>query len=914
MSRQLFTVHPDRPDSHRSIGEALSEASSGALIMVAPGRYDENLIISQVVTIAAEEGAGTVELVAVRGTTVTVTAEAVKLSGLTIRGHDDEPVVDVPRGQLALEGCEIRGAAWTAVIARETGSLAMRDCRVTNPEGAGVVVTSADGTIIEDCLIEGLGTSAVVISGVGDPVIRRCTLRDAQGNGVCANANGRGRVEDCVITDVRKPAIALEDDSSTSVFKVRIWDVEESGIHISSRGRATVEDCEIESSGGPGLVLQSGTDPLIRRLRITTSGAEGIRIGSRARGVLEDCQIIRSGRAAITVGGHAATTFTDISVSEPQAAGIEIGDKSTVEFTRVRVVDGQGSGVVVTGGANPLLRRLTVIGCRDQGLEFTGGNGRVEDSDISDVKTGISVADGASPSIATTAVRASRNVGVTIGEGSSLTLRDCDVYETGDDGVAVSAGGKAGISRSRIHGCRRNGVMIAARAQASLTGCEVYENSADGVVVHSTETVTLRDCTLRDNRQAGLRQTAHSDAIAIENLASHGNGIDRASEETVSVAGAGEPVAAALGSLEQRSERGEERVGAIGELQELVGLDGVKREVTTLINLNALARRRAEVGLPTPPMNRHLVFAGPPGTGKTTVARLYGSVLAELGVLRYGHLVEVARADLVASIVGGTAIKTTEAFTKALGGVLFIDEAYTLSAQSGRGGADFGKEAIDTLVKLMEDHRDDVVVIAAGYSAEMDRFITANPGLSSRFARTIEFADYSNEEMVTIVERMCRSNSYEFAPEVSQALLIHFSRMRRDAGFGNGRTARKTFEEMVDRQAYRLASTEIASPADLARLIPEDVSEEAAAAARGEDLGIGRASLDSVRERLDALVGLPGVKQQVTDLMDLLQTSARRKAAGLPVPSMSHHVVFAGRPGTGKTTVARLYSELLAAL
>jgi SpoVK/Ycf46/Vps4 family AAA+-type ATPase len=266
----------------------------------------------------------------------------------------------------------------------------------------------------------------------------------------------------------------------------------------------------------------------------------------------------------------------------------------------------------------------------------------------------------------------------------------------------------------------------------------------------------------------------------------------------------------------------------LAELRSLVGLAGVKQDVTTLVNLNKIARRRQQLGLPSPPSSRHLVFAGPPGTGKTTVARLYGSVLAELGVLRSGHLVEVARSDLVAQYIGATAIKTTETFTKALGGVLFVDEAYTLSAGTGGMGPDFGQEAIDTLVKLMEDHRDEVVVIVAGYSAQMSGFLASNPGLGSRFSRTIEFASYSSDELVTIVGQMCQRHGYELAAETQAALAVRFDAMPRDETFGNGREARRVFEDMIDRQATRLAALGEVSMQDLAVLKPADVAPAAA--------------------------------------------------------------------------------------
>ncbi|MFD4322803.1 AAA family ATPase, partial [Streptomyces sp. NPDC058548] len=337
--------------------------------------------------------------------------------------------------------------------------------------------------------------------------------------------------------------------------------------------------------------------------------------------------------------------------------------------------------------------------------------------------------------------------------------------------------------------------------------------------------------------------------------------------------------------------------------------------VSNLVNLTRVAKRRAEAGLPSLAMGRHLVFSGPPGTGKTTVARLYAGILAALGALERGHVVEVARADLVAQIVGGTAIKTTEKFNEALGGVLFVDEAYTLvSGANSGGGPDFGQEAIDTLVKLMEDHRDEVVVIAAGYTHEMRKFMDANPGLASRFTRTVEFENYTTPEMVTIVDQFCARHGYDLDDATRGALNSYFAAVPRDANFGNGRSARKVFEEMVDRQAHRLVEMPDATTAELTRLVPGDVGEVPGA---GIGAGAGRrdeATIAGILAELDAMVGLGAVKSEVTDLVNLLASVQHRKAAGLPAPPVSRHLVFSGNPGTGKTTVARLYAKLLTAL
>jgi len=268
----------------------------------------------------------------------------------------------------------------------------------------------------------------------------------------------------------------------------------------------------------------------------------------------------------------------------------------------------------------------------------------------------------------------------------------------------------------------------------------------------------------------------------------------------------------------------------LGQLYDMTGLAQVKQEVATLIDLIASARQRERAGLPVPPMSRHLIFAGAPGTGKTTVARLYKDILTALGVLDGGPLVEVARPDLVGEYIGHTAQRTREAFNRAKGGVLFIDEAYTLAPRNSSGN-DFGREAIDTLVKLMEDHRDEVVVIAAGYTQEMAGFLAANPGLSSRFSRHVLFEDYTADELVTIFCQHAAAAGYECPDETLGILRTHFDLVPRGKSFGNGRYARKVLEEVITRQAGRLRSMAAPSDADLRTLTPDDAEPLATAPA-----------------------------------------------------------------------------------
>lgn len=288
------------------------------------------------------------------------------------------------------------------------------------------------------------------------------------------------------------------------------------------------------------------------------------------------------------------------------------------------------------------------------------------------------------------------------------------------------------------------------------------------------------------------------------------------------------PGSAAIGSdapsvpdveIELPPERPAEEI--LAELDALIGLDHVKTEVRRLTSLLRVQQLRAEQELPVIETSRHLVFVGNPGTGKTTVARLLSELYRSLDVVTKGHLVETDRSDLVAGYVGQTATKTRAVLESALGGTLLIDEAYSLA----RGGEnDFGREAIDTLVKFMEDHRDDLAVVVAGYPNEMQRLIETNPGLESRFARTLDFPDYTSDELVAIFGLIAGKQQYHLSPEARARLVEVIDAEPRGRGFGNARFVRNVFEQGVSMHAVRLADVEQPTRDELTILDAADIA------------------------------------------------------------------------------------------
>jgi stage V sporulation protein K len=259
----------------------------------------------------------------------------------------------------------------------------------------------------------------------------------------------------------------------------------------------------------------------------------------------------------------------------------------------------------------------------------------------------------------------------------------------------------------------------------------------------------------------------------------------------------------------------------VEELNGLIGLQNIKDEVNSLLRFINTNKLRVEQGLPAINISLHSVFTGPPGTGKTTIARLIAKAFRELGLLTKGHLVETDRANLVAGYVGQTAIKTREVLDKALDGILFIDEAYTLS----NGQDEFGKEAIDTILKFMEDNRDRVVVIVAGYENEMAKFLDTNPGLKSRFNKYFNFPSYTTDELVTLFEMITKKSKFKLHDSIKGELtyIISDEAMREGSRFGNARYIRNLYERIIQNQFLRVSHIESPTPEDLSLIMREDI-------------------------------------------------------------------------------------------
>ncbi|MFD0747601.1 right-handed parallel beta-helix repeat-containing protein [Phytohabitans flavus] len=440
---------------------------------------------------------------------------------------------------------------------------------------------------------------------------------------------------------------------------------------------------------------------------------------------------------------------------------------------------------------------------------------------------GVSITDGGQ--VTATEVRVTAGQYGFVIEDSGGVLDKCEVRGISDDGIIVRLGANPTIRNSTIAGCGYRGIYVYQAGRPTIERCDISGTGDAGISAAHQSSPTITDSWIHDTSGVGIAFGRGCGGLVegtrVESTASPAIDVEDGATPTIRVAEdtAGAPKVGATAAEGLASQDTEKVDKLLKELDSMIGLGGVKAEVRALIGEIQVNEWRRSAGLAVGGASHHLVFTGAPGTGKTTVARVYGQLLKALGVLPGGEFKEVSRRDLVGQYIGHTAEKTTSVFEQALGGVLFIDEAYTLSRSAGTS-ADFGQEAIDTLVKLMEDHRDKVAVIVAGYTGDMANFLDANAGLASRFAKTLEFENYSPDELVLIVRRIARNDDYLLGEGLDEALLEWFGQIERDQNFGNAREARKLLEGMRKVQSGRLrALGRMPSRDDLRTLVLDDL-------------------------------------------------------------------------------------------
>lgn len=883
----MHRVAPKGRGAHRTIAAALAAAREGDEIRIAAGDYAEQLVVRRRVRLLPE--GGTVRVLAPAPGLSAVAAESplAQLHGLALVGADPRtPAVLVTGGRLELTECSVSGGR---VEAQGAAALEMRGCGVTGAGGAGVHLNASGAAVLEDCTLNGIDGTGIVVGAEATAEVTGVAVRGASGSGLRVRDRGRAAFRRCEVLSPGRSGLLVEDTASVALEDCRLTDAAAEAVRVLGSsalpdGGVTLTGCDIARPGAGGVAVLGGAQVRLTDCRILDGGGAGVSADGECRVELAGCQVRRQRGVGLVARGAARLTAEGCSVDGSRENGLLAGERSSVRLAESDVADSGYSAVHACGEARVALADCRIGPTPEHGIrvtdtaELTVEGGRVTDCGMA----GLQLDDGAAATVKGLAVlrgqlgivadstgavlleecevSTAARAGVTCGTGAAPVLRDCRISASGTAGLVVGERGTPTVEGCTVRDAAGSGVVLGPAADPRMRGVQVLRSGKNSLfagekargtfeecvfavagasgtpypAVHLSAAASpvLRDCLVRDAEQdvvleEGARPVLE-DCVArdVKDAALPTTSAGRTAASRPRAAGAGTPDADTSASPARETEADPELSleDVLAELGSLVGLERVKQDVTSLVKLMQTVRRREEAGLAAPPLSRHLVFAGNPGTGKTTVARLYGRILAALGLLERGHLVETDRSDLVGEYVGHTGPKTQRVFRQAMGGVLFIDEAYALTPAAGSN--DFGHEAIATLVKLMEDHRDDVVVIVAGYSEEMDRFVGSNPGLASRFNRTLLFEDYGTEELVRIVEHQAQAHQYELTPAAREALGGYFDAVPRGRRFGNGRSARQVFQAMTERQAYRIAELTEVRESDLMALRPEDIPRQ----------------------------------------------------------------------------------------
>ncbi|WP_028933482.1 right-handed parallel beta-helix repeat-containing protein [Pseudonocardia spinosispora] len=808
-------------------------------------------------TVLVRGGTPRLETCTVSGGRVEIAQDAtLTITHSDLHGMSGSGVFLTATASAVIEDSVIKDVDGHGLLLNDAARVELRRTRIERVTRSGVAMGGSARGSFDTCEVGFCGDAALLVANPAVPLLRECRLHDTKSQGVRVgdpiNGPTGAQIEkDSTNTDAGEAA--GREERRVRLERCEIFRTGAEGVLAGGRSALRLKDCQVRETNGPGIVA-SGTSRLeLDQLRLVDVAGTGLASLDSAEVQLRHSMIARAGANGLHAAGRSVTRITESEISTTAFTALHVTGGARVELRDSVVADSAEHGIRVEQGAELLAEAVQVQRPRMTGIDVDSADAVLRRVTVSDAGTGIKLSTTHRPLIEDCTVSGSARTGIEIGAKTGALVLGGQVRDAGSAAVFLEDGCEALIEDLTISGARGSGLVLWSGARPRIRSVRVSGSAKNGLYCHDDSGGILEDCTVsaagfpaiyvgaraapvlrrclvadsdEDLSQAedaaAVFEDCRTQNVKVSTLPAAPASRAMAKREPAAAPGVSRAALAAEATgADAPGDQRDMLASLMVELGELIGLDRVKQEVASLTKVMQMVKQRQEAGLQPPPLSRHLVFTGNPGTGKTTVARLYGRILAALGLLEKGHLVEVDRNSLVGEYVGHTGPKTAAAFRKALGGVLFIDEAYAL-VPAGQTN-DFGQEAISTLVKLMEDHRDEVVVIVAGYPGDMDRFVDSNAGLASRFNRMLRFDDYNAAELVRIVTHQAEQHQYQLPADTLTALDSYFEQMVRDERFGNGRTARQTFQQMTEQHAQRVAELDTPDAEALTTLLPRDL-------------------------------------------------------------------------------------------
>ncbi len=781
----------------------------------------------------------------------TVVAAAAGAEVRLLAGPGDASLI-LQGSQIVVEGIEAAG-----VHLEEKAEAVMRQCRVLGSPREGVYVPTRSRLEMHSCEIGRSQGVGVLLDG-GEAVLRGCRIHGGASSGLVCSSGSRGSLTECEIVGhgPRQPQILVWRQSAPVLRDCRVTGGSGIGILVSEGSKPRFEYCTVSQHQGMSVFVDGASEPVFTDCRIGPGAQNGLVLTKASNAVLERCQIFAHGEkfAQLLVSAGSSASLSGCSIQDGLGPGCFLESKSEAKLSKCEIHNHGGPGLfaadsrlamddcLVSGGAH---HGLMLREKAEAVLEKCRFHGQPE------AHAAVFAESGGNAICRFCQFSEGRGHGLRV-RGAVARLEDCEMRSQSGAGVYSEEAGILFLRGCRIHDCGRNGLALVGESQATVEDCELAGQSADypQIFIGQKSQIILRGCRVNQPLSAGAWFVEQSVGV-LENseitggpaggLASNSGSVPKATGCTVRgtafalkigasggglfkkcrfVATGAEAVAVAATSPavfedcfanEQPYARvalkadpaRSELAQLMSRLNALIGLDSVKEQVRVAASKAQTQRARRNQGLKEVATSYHTVFTGNPGTGKTTVARLMGAIYKAIGILPSGHVIECDRSGLVAEFIGQTAVKTSRVIDEALGGILFIDEAYTLVSS---GASDFGQEAINTLLKRMEDDKDKLIVIVAGYPDEMESFLKSNPGLRSRFRQFIDFPDYDPGELMDIFLSIARNNQYHITDALEARLRpwLHHLHETKDETYANARSVDNLFQEILSNQAMRI--------------------------------------------------------------------------------------------------------------
>ena len=961
----IIQVSHEDDSSYSTIQAAIHAAQAGDTIEVASGMYRESIRIDK--PLVVRRAVGEDDSVWITDGIQIATAGDVRLESIIL--GDGDSGLHVHSGHVTLQQCLFSLIQGVAMVVDDSAKVSAKDTSFRK-NVKGIVV--AGRLALMDCVVEeSVENAQITVSDGGEIALTDCGILSGQEEGIHLTNGSRASITKCSLIGNRGAQISVHEGSFLDAESTNVYVGKSQGVS-SHQSKGVLKNCSFTSQEMTHIELLNGTRFEIESCQFENGDAEGVMVhgssvtfsdslfkaqkgdhltcSEQSDVTIQKSQVL-SGRARGIVCGNSTCTVSDSEVKYNQMTQLSAFNESVLTVSDCEIEKGKNKGIYATDSQ---VKVSDSVVSHHSSLQIFASEHSELTLSATEVKSGESVGVSAKESqlnVFNCLISGHKGSNVVVSSDAKANLTDCRISSGEKNGILVGEGAAVSVERTVLFHHKRPQVSATDAAEVVLADCEIYDGSSSGLSLtqvakvhvtsckvhrHRDDQMVLQDCSgaiftdthVMDGTKAGMR--LERSVPVLENCLfdeNRGGGLVRLddsepvlknTELAIPPVSSGERDGTGKDSLQTDtafSNQSERMNIFMRELNGFIGLEDVKDKIRDITNLVEINQFKIERGMKTVKMAApHLVFQGNPGTGKTTIARLIGGIFKELGLLKQGHVVEVKREDLVGTHVGESEERTKVIIQEAMGGVLFIDEAYSLVVP-GASSKDYGKKVIDTLLPAMENARGKFVVIAAGYPEDMDRFLTSNPGLKDRFTETITFQDYTPDELLQIFLAKC-DGSYVVTSGAKKAVhdeLVERYRTR-DATFGNARMTRTLYDQIALAQSMRLAKLPREEWTD--RVLTTFEEQDVLQAVQKQEMKTYEVPIDEdllaqKRAELHRFIGLGSVKAEIDEMIELMRYYRRENYS---TDKLMNHTLLIGKPGTGKTEVGRVLAGIYQAL